>query len=181
MLRSLAFIILLFLPAQLATAGSLGVNWSALKPGQYQVFRTSEGAQLISRYGGLQNGLYLFEVFYGRTQTGEPVERVFLDHEGQFVRSVFESGEAKQFEPHDCSRTLGACEFLLRLENGDAHQFSQITKRTSNGFSFVRRDDAGRIVMRGNVELNQFGLTQNLSMRTPYARGGFIEEIKFVQ
>ncbi|MFT4716304.1 MAG: hypothetical protein ACJAXU_000775 [Paracoccaceae bacterium] len=180
MIRRLVFALVVFLTPNLVNAGSLAIDWAALKSGQYQSFRTNEGARLISRYSGQQDGLYLFEVYYGLSPIGQPMEKLFLDPDGQFVKSVFENGETKQFIPHDCSRTEGACTFALKLENGDIHNFSQFTKVTKDGFSFVRRSETGKVVMRGRAELNAAGLIRNMATRTPYARRGIIREIKFV-
>ncbi len=181
MVRRFIIALLLLLMGAPAFASSLGINWSALKPGQYQVFRTSEGARLIHRYAGPVGGLYLFEVFFGGIQTGEPMEKVFLDANGQFVKTVFESGETKLFQPHDCSRTLGLCTYSMQLANGSTHSFTQETTSTGNGFRFVRRDSNGRIVLRGSVELNNAGLTRNMTLKSPFGRPGFIREVDFVQ
>jgi hypothetical protein len=180
MLRAIFSILILFTPLAVQ-AETIGIDWLALTPGQYQKLRTNEGARLISRYVGPQKGLYLFEVFYGLVPNDIPNERIYLGQDGQFVKSVFVSGETKLFEPNDCSRTIGTCTFTLRVDNGKINTYTQITKRTAKGLKFTRRDAQGKVVMRGVMELRDSGLIRNLTMRTRFGRGGFIREVKLVR
>jgi hypothetical protein len=180
MLRVLFFLLLLSMPL-VGQAQTIGIDWSALRVGQYQKLRTNEGAQLISQYMGPQNGLYLFEVTYGLAPNDIPNERVYLDQDGQFVKSVFVSGETKQFDPNDCSRTLGSCTFTLSMDDGKTYAYTQTTKRTAKGLTFIRRDAQGRVIMRGMMELRANGLVRNLTMRTGLGRGGYIREVKLVK
>ncbi|NOX73082.1 MAG: hypothetical protein GXP03_05510 [Alphaproteobacteria bacterium] len=180
MLRVILSFILLISPFS-TQAETIGINWSALSPGQYQKLRTNEGAQLVSRYVGPRDGLYLFELFYGLAPNDIPNERIFLDRDGQFVKSIFVSGATTTFEPHDCSRTLGACSFTMRTKDGKTFSYTQIAKRTARGLKFTRRDASGKVVMRARMELRDSGLLRNLTMRTRLGGGGYIREVKLVK
>jgi hypothetical protein len=180
MLRTLFSVFFLLTPL-VAQAETVGIDWSTLRVGQYQKLRTNEGAQLISQYMGPRGGLYLFEVTYGLAPNDIPNERIYLDQDGQFVKSVFVSGETKRFDPSDCSRTLGTCTFTLQMQDGKTYAYTQTTKRTAKGLKFTRRDANGRLVMRGVMELRDNGLVRNLTMRTAKGGGGYIREVKLVK
>lgn len=178
--KPLALIWLVF-AASHAMANPLAMDFSALKPGQYQVVHTNEGAVLVNRYVGQVGDLFAFEVYFGTEPIGVPVEHVFTDASGQFVRSEQPNGRVSYFEPNDCSRTPGECRYVARQNTGAAQSFVQSTEPTSDGFRFVRRDSAGRIAMQGQAVLHDSGWIRSMTLSAPGGRAGWFREELFVR
>jgi len=94
----------------------------------------------------------------GEDLNGPVTFTTFMDGDGNHVRWVRPDGFEVRYEPHDCTRTLGRCQYRQTESNGQSEVRLRITEATSKGISYVEYDASGKRLFGGNVELDERGM-----------------------
>lgn len=169
----------LSIPAQ-AVAQDISANMAALKKGQTLVYRSSERGLYTQLFVGKKNGLYVFHVLHGDSASGTPFGKFLADEKGQTVERHDEQGNTERFEPHDCRRTVGKCDFLYTNKSGKTVPLQSFVRPTKQGFVMTLREKASRaLVVKRRNTLMENGLSKAITLRFPDGRQERFRFIRF--
>lgn len=139
------------------------IRWKpeALKQGDYTSIDQGHNGLIHHMFRGKSGKYYLLESYRGEGPSGRPVFTTYLDGDGNQVRWVRQDGFELRFKPHDCTRTLGRCQYTQTDSNGKREVRLRITEVHSKGFKFNEYDQNGKRLFGGQVELDEKGNAGN--------------------
>ncbi len=140
-----------------------GIRWKpeTHKPGDYNSIDQSQGGLIHHVFRGKVGRFYVLDSYRGSSPTGEPVFSTYLDKDGNQVRWVRQDGFEVNYRPHDCTRTLGRCQYSQVDSNGNQEIRLRITEATQNGFRFSEYGADGVRIFGGEIALDARGNAGN--------------------
>lgn len=88
----------------------------------------------------------------------------YLDKDGNQVRWVRLDGFELKFRPHDCTRTLGRCQYTQTSSDGKKEVRLRITEAASKGLKFAEYGSDGKRIFGGRIALDERGNAVNGSI-----------------
>lgn len=145
------------------SAAAQDIRWKpeTLRKGDYTTIDQSMDGLIHHVFRGKAGRYYLMESYRGAQPSGSPEFSTYLDKDGNQVRWVHESGFEIRYKPHDCTRTLGRCQYTQRDSNGAQETRLRITKATRNGIKFDEYGADGKRLFGGQVALDNRGNAGN--------------------
>lgn len=142
-----------------STAFAEGIRWKpeTLTPGDYTSIDQRQGGLIHHVYRGKVGRSYAIESYRGPAPSGTPVFTTYMDKDGNQVRWVRQDGFEVTFRPHDCTRTLGRCQYTLTESTGKKATRLRITEATRKGIKFTEYDSDGKRLFSGQVALDARG------------------------
>jgi hypothetical protein len=139
------------------------IRWKpeTLTPGDYTSIDQSQGGLIHHVFRGKTGRLYILESYRGAKPSGKPVFTTYLDKDGNYVRWVRQDGFELKFQPHDCTRTLGRCQYIQTGSDGKKEVRLRITEAIPSGLKFVEYGADGKRLFGGNVTLDDHGNAGN--------------------
>lgn len=149
----------LLLTLVISPAFAEGIRWKpeTLKPGDYTTIDQSQGGLIHHVYRGRVGRSFAIESYRGSSPSGTPVFTTFLDKDGNQVRWVRQDGFELKYRPHDCTRTLGRCQYTQTGSDGKKVTRLRITEATRTGIKYTEYDSEGRRLFTGQVALDERG------------------------
>ncbi|MEQ9695651.1 hypothetical protein [Shimia sp. SDUM112013] len=163
-----------------ASAEGIGVNMPEIGKGSYAVYQA--GDQIYTHvFAGKSGAYHVYDVVPGDDPSAmEGRSRYFRDGAGQTVKWVTAAGEVVSFTPHNCQRTVGECSFVEEgVVDGKPYKTNMLRTNTptSSGFRFEQKgygpDGESYLLMRGKVELDDYGLVRRGTVRNAEAKTRF--------
>ncbi|MDO6800730.1 hypothetical protein [Shimia thalassica] len=175
-LYALAFSLL----ASGAAAQDIGLKMPEIGQGSYATYKVGK-ATYTHVFAGKSGKYFVYDVVPGDDPEGmEGRSRYFRDGNGQTVKWVTAGGDTVTFTPHNCQRTVGACEFTEEgVSEGEPYKTRMIRTNTptSKGFDFEQvgfgPDGKEFRLMGGSVELDDYGLMRRATVRNAEAKTKF--------
>lgn len=135
------------------------VRWKpeTLKAGDYTSINQSQGGLIHHVFRGKVGRFYVLESYRGSSPSGKPVFTTYLDKDGNQVRWVRQDGFELKFRPHDCTRTLGRCQYTQIGSDGKKEVRLRITEAARNGFKFSEYGSDGKRLFGGKMTLDARG------------------------
>lgn len=136
-MRRLALVSVMFTAALLgqpAQAQDITQHLDQIGAGSYLVFN-SGGRNFTQVFRGQSGKAYVIDLVEGPDPNGQRLSREYRDALGQLIRVDFSNGMSMRFAPHNCQRTLGACEFVQTGSNGATRQGRLVTA-VGDGYSY---------------------------------------------
>ncbi|KMW58628.1 hypothetical protein AIOL_003606 [Candidatus Rhodobacter oscarellae] len=164
-MRPIALIIAVLLAA--VPAHALDIRWRSelAKPGDFVTIDLSQDGRIHHVYRGKSRGAFIVDSYRGNKPSGRPIFTSYLDAQGNFLRWVNAEGFQIRYRPHDCTRTIGKCQYTELHSDGLRERRVRVTKATRNGFSFKEYDGRGKFMFGGTIKIDERG----------FARDGFIK------
>lgn len=136
------------------------IRWmpEAMTPGDYVTIDQSDGGLIHHVYSGQSSNEYVIQSFRGDAPGGVPVFTTYLDRDGNYRRWVSSDGFEVIYTPHDCTRTLGRCQYTESRSDGSREVRLRITEATRRGFEFQEYDVDGQPIFGGWIELDERGM-----------------------
>ncbi|MEM7723664.1 MAG: hypothetical protein AAF376_15025 [Pseudomonadota bacterium] len=155
-----AMVIGLILSALAGSVHAQDIRWmpETMTPGDYVTIDQSDGGLIHHVYAGQVGGSYVLQSFRGSAPGGEPVFTTYLDRDGNYLRWVWNDGFEVVYTPHDCTRTLGRCQYAQVGSDGVREVRLRITQATRRGFEFQEYDVDGQRLFGGWIELDARGM-----------------------
>ena len=153
-----------FLATVLSTSAlAEDIRWKpeAQTPGDYVTIDQSQGGLIHHVFQGKAGKYYVLESYRGSSPSGQPVFTTYLDQDGNQVRWVRQDGFELKFIPHDCTRTLGRCQYTQIGSDRKRETRLRVTEATRNGFKFVEYNSNGERLFGGKVTLDEYGNAGN--------------------
>lgn len=169
-------IVLGFIISLVSTAAfAEGIRWKpeTLKPGDYTSINQDQGGLIHHVFRGKVGRFFVLDSFRGSSPTGPPVFSTYLDQDGNQVRWVRQDGFEVSYRPHDCTRTLGRCQYTQADSNGKEEIRLRITEATGNGFRFSEYGSDGVRMFGGEMTLDARGNAGNGRIDGNQGRQGF--------
>lgn len=143
-----------------------GIRWKpeTLTPGDYTSIEQSQGGLIHHVFRGKAGRSYVIESFRGSSPSGSPVFTTYLDKDGNQVRWVRQDGFELKFRPHDCTRTLGRCQYTQTGSDGKKEIRLRITEATRKGLKFTEYGADGKPLFGGQIDLDERGNAGNGSL-----------------
>jgi hypothetical protein len=161
-MRTIAF--LGFLLSALATpliAADIRWKLETLKPGDYTSIDQSKAGLIHHVFRGKVGRYYVIDSYRGPSPSGTPVFSTYLDKDGNYAKWVRPDGTRVEFLPHDCTRTLGRCQYTIVESDGKREVRLRITAATRKGYKYDEYDSNGRRLFGGKSELDARGTAGN--------------------
>ena len=117
-----------------AQAQDITQHLDQIGAGSYLVFE-SGGRNFTQVFRGLSGQTYVIDLVEGRDPNGQRLSREYRNGLGQLIRVDFSNGMSMRFAPHNCQRTLGACEFVQTGSDGDTRQ-GRVVTAVGDGYSY---------------------------------------------
>lgn len=130
-------------------------------PGDYVSIDQSQNGLIHHVYGGKSGRYYVLKSYRGDSPSGKPVFTTYLDKDGNQVRWVRQDGFELKFRPHDCTRTLGRCQYTQTGSDGKKQVRLRITEATRKGFKFTEYNADGKRLFGGKITLDTHGNAGN--------------------
>jgi len=153
-----------FLFTTLATASwAQDIRWKpeTLKVGDYISIRQSQNGVVHHVYRGKTGRRYILDSYYGAQPSGKPAFTTYLDRNGNYLKWVRQDGFSITYKPHDCTRTLGRCQYTSISSDGKREVRLRITKATGNGFQFDEYTADGKRHFGGKMKIDARGFAGN--------------------
>lgn len=133
-----------------APAFADSIRWKpeTLTPGEYTSIDQSQG------------GL-IHHVYRGPAPSGTPVFTTYLDKDGNQLRWVRQDGFELTFHPHDCTRSVGRCQYTQKGSDGRTEHRLRVTEVVRNGFRFTEYGADGQHLFGGRLTLDARGNAGN--------------------
>ncbi|ATG35786.1 hypothetical protein PhaeoP23_01644 [Phaeobacter piscinae] len=140
-----------------------GIRWKpeTLTPGDYISIDQSQGGLIHHVFSGKAGRSYIVESYRGSKPSGKPVFTTYLDKDGNQVRWVRPDGFELRFRPHDCTRTLGRCQYTQTGTDGKRETRLRLTEATRMGFKFSEYSSDGKRLFFGQITLDEHGNAGN--------------------
>lgn len=151
------------------------IRWKpeTLKTGDYVSIDQGKVGLIHHVYRGKERGDYVLDSYRGASPSGKPVFSTYLDKDGNYVRWVRQDGFEIKFNPHDCTRTLGRCQYTQIDSDGKRVVRLRITTATRNGFKYVEYNSDGQRLFGGKMELDARGYAGNGTITGPQGKERF--------
>lgn len=135
------------------------IRWKpeTLRPGDYTSIKQSQGGLIHHVFRGKSGRFYILDSYRGAAPSGKPVFSTYLDKDGNQVRWVRKDGFELKFIPHDCTRTLGRCQYTQVGSDKKKETRLRITTATGTGFKFDEYNASGQRLFGGKMELDARG------------------------
>ncbi|MEO0677490.1 MAG: hypothetical protein AAFZ02_08030 [Pseudomonadota bacterium] len=129
-----------------------------MSPGDVVAIDQSSGGRINHIYRGVRRGAHVLESVRGDAVNGPVTFTTFMDGDGNQLRWLRSDGFEIRYEPHDCTRTLGRCQYRQTNSNGQSEVRLRITEATSGGMSFDEYNAAGQRLFGGQLDLDERGM-----------------------
>lgn len=149
------------LMSTIANADDIRWKPETLRKGDYTSINQSQNGLIHHVFRGKSGRFYVLDSYRGKTPSGKPVFTTYLDKDGNQVRWVRKDGFEVRFKPHDCTRTLGRCQYTQTSSDGKREVRLRITEVHSKGFKFNEYDQDGKRLFGGQIELDTKGNAGN--------------------
>ena len=135
------------------------IRWKpeTLQSGDYTSINQSKGGLIHHVFRGKVGRSYVLDSFRGSSPSGKPVFTTYLDKDGNQLRWVRNDGFELKFRRHDCTRTLGRCQYTQIGSDGKKETRLRITEATRNGFTFSEYGSDGKRLFGGKITLDERG------------------------
>ncbi len=154
----------LFLQSCASTSrNDLNKEIEGIKPG-YSYLQEISGPGVTRElkwvFSGIEDNLNRWDLYFGNLADSKPWKTVWLNESGATVR--YEKGsKTVSWEPHDCFRVVGECEFKYIDIYGYENSF--LRTGTFNGDSWIYdlyriNDDERALITNGKAKFNKFGI-----------------------
>ncbi|MEM9755873.1 MAG: hypothetical protein AAF914_07770 [Pseudomonadota bacterium] len=136
------------------------IRWmpETMTPGDFVTIDQSVGGLIHHVFSGSSGSEFVIHSFRGAAPGGTPVFTTYLDRDGNSTRWVRADGFEIVYEPHDCTRTLGRCQYTQISSDGSSEVRLRITEATDRGFTFDEYDANGQRIFGGWIELDDRGM-----------------------
>lgn len=170
---TLAIATSLLLGSGAAQAQDIRWKFETMTPGDYVSIDQSNGGLIHHVFSGQSGGTYVIHSFRGRTPGGTPVFTTYADGDGNWLRFVDSEGNEWRYSPHDCTRTIGRCQYTQINPDGSREVRLRITEATRNGYSFQEYDASGQRLLSGRNELDERGTAGDGRLNGPMGEQRF--------
>lgn len=147
--------------AHAANANDIRWKPETLTPGDYTSIDQSQGGTIHHVFKGKEGRFFVMDSYRGASPSGSPVFTTYLDKDGNQVRWVRQDGFEIRFRPHDCTRTLGRCQYTQTGSDGKKEVRLRITEVTRKGLKFTEYGSDGKRLFGGQVTLDERGNAGN--------------------
>ena len=160
-MRLLTVLVVLLITGTSANADNIRWKPETLKPGDYVSIDQSQGGIIHHVYRGKRGQQYLTESYRGSGPGDRFAFSTYHDQNGNYIRWVRSDGFEWRYEPHDCTRTLGRCQYKQTSSDGRTEFRLRITTATRDGFKFDEYGEDGKRLYGGSIELDERGVSGN--------------------
>lgn len=156
-MRSVYLVLALVVTASQVAAE--GIRWKPemFANGDYVSIKQSKGGLIHHVFRGKEGRSYVIESYRGASPKGQPVFTTFLDKNGNQTRWRRQDGFQLTFKPHDCTRTLGRCQYTQTGSDGKKERRVRVTTSIPGGFRFDEYNAKGDHLFGGQFALDQRG------------------------
>lgn len=147
--------------ASIATGQDIRWKSERATPGDYVTIDQSQGGLIHHVFRGKTGNSYITDSNRGPEPKGTPVFTTYTDKDGNYLRWIRSDGYEIQYQPHDCTRTLGQCTYTEVYSDGTRKERTRITQATNNGFRYQEFDQDGQFMFGGKIKLDAWGWAGN--------------------
>lgn len=139
------------------------IRWKpeTLKRGDYVTIHQSQNGLIHHVYRGKSGRSYILDSYRGKSPSGKPVFTTYLDKDGNYLKWVRQDGFELKYRPHDCSRTLGRCQYTQTGPDGKRVVRLRITEVSGKGFKYSEYDKNGKRLFGGQIDIDAKGFAGN--------------------